>query len=364
LSDAYSGPGGLRFGIFDWLDDTRRDLAENVELRVAMLEYADQHGFFAYHLAEHHGTPLSTIASPNLFFMLVAQRTRRLRFGPMVYLLPAYHPVRLIEEIAVLDQLSGGRIELGVGRNASPYEAELYGLDMANSRAEAREALAILTQGLATGEINFEGEHYHLTGVKLLTRAVQKPYPPLWWPTVNLETIPWIAENNFSVFLQSLFISMETVGQHLHEYRRILAESNGKPGRINGHVDQPNHGFTIQIVVANTDEEAGRIAKEAHALFYDNFTYLWVQHGDAARHEARRDFDTYVNQGLLTYGSPETVRTQLQHYLDVTGANYLGCTFAFGSLQREQVLRSIHLFTEQVMPKLHRPSLLPAAEGR
>ncbi|MDP3768763.1 MAG: LLM class flavin-dependent oxidoreductase, partial [Dehalococcoidia bacterium] len=107
--------GRLRFGIFDWLDDSRRGLAETWALRLTMLEYADRAGFFAYHLAEHHGTPLSTAPSPNLFLMAVAQRTRQLRFGPMVYLLPMYHPIRLIEEICILDQISGGRLELGVG---------------------------------------------------------------------------------------------------------------------------------------------------------------------------------------------------------------------------------------------------------
>lgn len=353
MESTFEAPGGLRFGIFDWLDENG-DPAENVETRLAMLDYADQHGFFAYHLAEHHGTPLSTIASPNLFFMLLAARTKRLRFGPMVYLLPMYHPVRLIEEVAVLDQLSGGRLELGVGRNASPYEAELYGVDMATSRAVARESLAILTQGLETGLIDFEGEHLRLAGVTLRQRPLQQPYPPLWWPTVNVETIRWIAENNFSIFLQPLFISMETLGSHIKEYRRILAENAGKPGRINGHEPRPNFGFTIQVHVAETSEEARSAAKEAHAVFHESFTYLWVKHGDAARHAARADFDTYVNQGLLVCGTPDAVRARLQEYVDVTGANYLGCTFAFGNLRREQILRSIHLFREQVMPNLHR----------
>ncbi len=132
---------GLTFGIFDWLDDARRGLAETWEERLRMLEYADRAGFFAYHLAEHHGTPLSTAPSPNLFFTLLAKRTTRLRFGPMVYLLPMYHPVRLIEEICLLDQVSGGRFELGVGRPASPHEAALYGVEMAEARAAAHETI-------------------------------------------------------------------------------------------------------------------------------------------------------------------------------------------------------------------------------
>ncbi len=350
--ETFVGDGGLRFGVFDWCDDTRRDLAESLELRLKMLEYADRAGFFAYHLAEHHGTPLSTMPSPNLFFMLVARRTRRLRFGPMVYILPMYHPVRLIEEICVLDQLSGGRLELGVGRAASPYEAEIYGVDVATSRALAHETLAAVTQGLATGEVGFTGEHLRLPPARLLLRPVQRPYPPLWYPTVHLESIPWIAQHNFSVLLAFLFSTPEVTGAHLREYQRLRRAHAGAPGRFNGHVADPLYGFAIQVVVAESEAEARAAAREAHAVFHHNFSYLWVQHGDTARHAARADFDTFVNQGLLVYGTPEQVRAKLQHYLDVTNANYLAAVFAFGSLRTEQVLRSIRLFREQVMPRL------------
>jgi len=354
MAEVFTAEGGLRFGIFDWLENNRGDFNENLETRLAMLEYADQAGFYAYHLAEHHGTLLSVAPAPNLFFPLVAQRTKRLRFGPMVYLLPMYHPIRLIEEICFLDQLSGGRLELGVGRNASPHEARLYGVDMPNSRAIAHEALDVVTQGLATGKVDFQGQHFQFSNVEVLHRPVQKPYPPLWWPTVNLESVPWIAQHGFSVFLSPLFLPMSTVGECLAAYRQGLVENAGKPGRLNGHVAHPNYGFTVQVVVADTDQQARRLAQEAHKLHHESFTYLWVKNGDAARHAARADFDTYAGQGLLIYGSPETVRQQLQAQLDVTGANYIGSVFTFGALKREEVMRSIHLFREQVMPRLAR----------
>src|SRR5947209_15023653 len=107
---------GLTFGIFDWLDDARRGLAETWEERLRLLEYADRAGFYAYHLAEHHGSELSTVPSPNLFLSAVAQRTRRLRLGPLGYVVPTYNPLRLLEEISMLDQMSGGRLEVGLSR--------------------------------------------------------------------------------------------------------------------------------------------------------------------------------------------------------------------------------------------------------
>lgn len=347
-----SPKGGLRVGIFDWLDDSRHGLPETWEQRLKMLEYADRAGFFAYHLAEHHGTPLSMAPSPNLFLMALAQRTRQLRFGPMTYLLPMYHAIRLIEEICILDQVSGGRLEMGIGRPASPHEAAVYGIDLSETRAIAREALAVITSGLASGEVNFEGKHYRFKGVKLLLRPMQRPYPPLWYPTTNFGSIPWVAEQGFSLLTLFLWASPAAMGEQLRVYRQVLAEHTGRPNRFNGHVARPNHGFAIQIYVAETDAEARRVATEAHAIFFENFNYLWSQHGDGSRHASIAAFDNFLQQGLMTCGSPETVRATLQEYLDVTGSNYLAGVFAFGGLAEQQIMRSLHLFTTQVMPHL------------
>jgi alkanesulfonate monooxygenase SsuD/methylene tetrahydromethanopterin reductase-like flavin-dependent oxidoreductase (luciferase family) len=112
----------VHFGIFDHLDGSAAPLTEHFENRLRLIEAYDRCGFQSYHLAEHHRTPLGFAPSPAVFLSAVAQRSRRLRFGPLVFLLPLYHPLRLIEEICMLDQMSGGRFELGVGRGVSPIE--------------------------------------------------------------------------------------------------------------------------------------------------------------------------------------------------------------------------------------------------
>ncbi|MBC8242379.1 MAG: LLM class flavin-dependent oxidoreductase, partial [Alphaproteobacteria bacterium] len=104
----------MDYGIFDHLDQGQSDLMAQFEDRLRLTEVYDEAGFYAYHLAEHHATPLGMAPSPGIFLSAVAQRTKRLRFGPTVYCLPLYHPIRLLEEICMLDQMSGGRLELGV----------------------------------------------------------------------------------------------------------------------------------------------------------------------------------------------------------------------------------------------------------
>ena len=99
----------LDFGMFDWLDAGPCSTAELYEARLQLIEMAEQAGFYGYHMAEHHGTPLGMAPSPALFLAALTQRTSRIRFGPMAYLLPLYHPLRLIEELCMLDHLSDGR---------------------------------------------------------------------------------------------------------------------------------------------------------------------------------------------------------------------------------------------------------------
>src|SRR6476659_7076759 len=170
----------MEFGIFDHLDRSPSSLADYYEERLAIVELFDRAGFHAYHLAEHHATPLGMAPSPSVFLAAVAQRTRRLRFGPLVYTLSLHHPLRVAEEICMLDQMSGGRLELGVGRGVSPHEVAYYGVDPAKAQAMYIEALQIIIASLGSKSLTFEGEHYNFRDVPIELEPVQRPHPPLW----------------------------------------------------------------------------------------------------------------------------------------------------------------------------------------
>ncbi len=171
----------MKFGVFDHLDDAGVPHGELFAGRLKLAEAYDRSGFHAYHLAEHHGTPLGCAASPGIFLAALAQRTTRLRFGPMVYLLPFYHPLRLIEEVCMLDQMSGGRLELGIGRGVSPFETANYALDFAQTQPMYHEAFQVLLKGLASDELSFAGKFYRFDKVPMILHPVQRPHPPLWY---------------------------------------------------------------------------------------------------------------------------------------------------------------------------------------
>ena len=159
----------IEFGLFDWVDRGTGTTAELYESRLALIEAAEAAGFSGYHMAEHHGTPLGMAPSPSVFLAAVAQRTRTLRFGPLAFLLPLYDPLRLVEEVCMLDHLSGGRVELGISKGVSPHELACFGVDAGDTRRMFDESLAVFRAGLTEDLLDFKGQHYSYAAAAALS---------------------------------------------------------------------------------------------------------------------------------------------------------------------------------------------------
>ena len=229
----------LDFGIFDWIEWDSSPAHEIYENRLRMLEFADRNNFYCYHLAEHHMTPLSVSPSPAVFLSAAAQRTSRIRLGPLVFLLPFYNPIRLLHEICMLDNLSNGRLDLGVGRGIVPMEAEKFDVDLGQSWDMFNEEMNILLTGFTDGTINHNGKHYNFEDVELWIKPYQKPYPPLWYASNNLETVPWMAQHNFNT--SHVFASNEVTKTHFDLYKQVWSEQRNANG-MNSHVEVPKLG--------------------------------------------------------------------------------------------------------------------------
>jgi alkanesulfonate monooxygenase SsuD/methylene tetrahydromethanopterin reductase-like flavin-dependent oxidoreductase (luciferase family) len=336
----------VTFGLFDWIDQGETPLHQLYEERLRLLEVADAAGFFGYHLAEHHATPLGMAPSPALFLSAAAQRTRRIRLGPLVYLLPLYNPLRLIEEICMLDHLSGGRLELGVGRGVSPYELSYFGVDAASSRDIFNEALAVLVAGMTQERLTFEGEHYRYHDVPMELHPLQQPYPPLWYPTHNSDSVMYAARHGYH------FVGLGPaahVRQHLDMYWQTWEAHRHESGRLNGHVAAPKVGILRQVCVADTEDEALAATRAAHGGWYRSITKLWHAHDDHSI-DGLFAWEPAIQGETILFGTPARVREQLARVLEVSGCNYVIGAFAWGTLPHEQALRSLRLFAEEVMP--------------
>lgn len=337
---------GVSFGLFDWIDRGQRPTEQLYRERLALVQAADAAGFHCYHLAEHHGTPLGMAPSPSVFLAAVAATTRRIRFGPLVYLLPLYDPLRLAEEVCMLDQLSGGRFELGVGRGVSPYELGCFGVDASETKAIFEEQLTILLEALTHERLTYEGTRHRYRDVPMEVRPHQKPYPPLWYPTFNPETIKSVAREGYH------FVGLGPATALKQQYDLYRAEWNAHrdtPGRRNGHVAEPKLGALRQVCIADGDDEAMEIARTAYVDWNRSILKLWHAHDD---HTWDRTFawEGGIHGETLWIGSPKKVRDQIAEHFETSGGNYAIASFAWGTLTVEQSMRSLQLFAEHVMP--------------
>lgn len=246
----------------------------------------------------------------------------------------------------MLDHLSGGRLELGVGRGVSPYEVGYHGVDAGRTREIFREALTVLVTGLTGERLTHAGEHYRYADVPIELHPLQKPYPPLWYATSSPESVPWAAAMGFNL----MQLGPATAARpNVEVYRTTWEAHHDDPGRLNPHVTSPKVGINRQVVVAETDEEALAAVRAAHPRWAQSFIKLWRDHGDVT-YERRVDLDGALHHETIIAGSPARVREQVQRAFDESGCNYMTCAFAWGSLTHQQAMCSLRLFANEVMP--------------
>jgi alkanesulfonate monooxygenase SsuD/methylene tetrahydromethanopterin reductase-like flavin-dependent oxidoreductase (luciferase family) len=336
----------MKFGIFDHMDRGTLPLAEHYENRLKLIEAYERAGFYGYHVAEHHSTPLGMAPSPSVFLAAVAQRTRRLRFGPLIYPLPLHHPLRVAEEICMLDHLSRGRLDVGIGRGAVPYEIEYYGADPKEAQARYMEAYAVLVKALTGKVLNHDGKYFKFVDVPMEIAPLQQPHPPFWYGAVNEEGAAWAARNKINIVSNA---PLEVVRANIARYRKEWVAAG------NDLADIPLMGMNRYVMLADTDREAYEIAERAYQVWKQCFYYLWNKRGGTPTHVTALYPPTFAEAQQKSYaiaGSPSTVRQELLRQVALAGNNYMIVRFAYGDLTLAESLRALALFEREVMPAL------------
>ena len=328
----------LAFGIFDHVDRGDEPLATLFEQRLRLAQAADAAGFRTYHVAEHHATRLGMAPSPGIFLAAVAQRTRRLRFGPLVYLLPLYAPLRLIEEICMLDQLSGGRFELGVGRGIVPYELAYCGVNFLDAQEMYEEGLAVVLAGLRGGKLTHQGRHYTYRGVPMELEPVQKPHPPLWQGVVRPDGAAEAARRGVNIVSTLGNTALKQVVQS------FLDAAAGQPLLV---------GAQRHVLIADTDAEATKLARPAYQRWYENLTSLWRSFNSVPLRFSET-LEKALENDVAIVGSPATVRAEVERHVAATGCNYFVGRFMYGNLPHDAAARSMDLFAREIMPHFAR----------
>jgi len=333
----------MRFGIFDHVDDAGVPTAQLYAERLRLAELYDRAGFYAYHLAEHHSTPLGNAPSPNVFLAAMGQRTKRLRLVPTVNILPMYHPVRLIEEVCMLDQLNGGRSGLGVGKGISPIELSMFEVDPETAMDQFGEALEILLSGLTSDVLTYEGRFYAFHNVPMTLKPLQQPYPPLWVGISSVERVAWTAAHD----MNALALLPTPVVREITDRYRAEWQAQGKSPE-----SLPLLGAVRNLVLAGSDDEAMRIARRAYRSWRASLVRLWLEHGyrDPFEGILPPDFAEWHAAGRAYAGTPAGAREFVEREIEEAGINYFCADLVFGDMTYAEAATSVELFASEVMP--------------
>ena len=320
---------------------------------------AERLGFDAVFLTEHHFTAYNLMPSPNVMLAALAARTDAIRLGTMINVVPFHQPVRLAEEGAMLDVLSGGRLEFGVGRGIDFQEVMKLGMDFDELRPRFEEGVDVILKAWTQTRFAHRGTYYAIGETPIYPRPLQRPHPPVWVAAESPATIEWTAGHGFG--MATIFLPTEMV----REKKNVYLEAGARSGQPVG----AGHFMLVRnVYVAPTDGEAMADAEPALThmliLFKDAAvppdlsllpdSYAFHREAFRAFQEPPESFDDVVGAGLVLCGSPETVRRQLEVQVEAIGLRQLCLLFAFGNLPHNKVMRSLGLFAAEVMPGLRK----------
>jgi alkanesulfonate monooxygenase SsuD/methylene tetrahydromethanopterin reductase-like flavin-dependent oxidoreductase (luciferase family) len=333
----------MKFGVlqfFSWPE--RRTALETVYARALQrIDVMDRTGYDAVWLAEHHFTDYSVCPSVHLMGMHVAGRTQNLAIGTAVSLTALYHPLRLAEEVAMLDVLSGGRVKWGAGRGFDPVEFKAFDVPLSDSKNRFREAVEIVLQAWTNERLTWESENWRFEDVEVLPKPAQKPHPPVWVAAGSDDAVRWAGEAGHTVMLGP-HAPYAVMAQRAEDFRRTL-EANG-------------HSFAGReipmarlIAVADTEAEAETIARRGAAWIVA--TYKNEAKGIAnptAVVEAGgqlREVDPVEQylEDVAIWGTPARVIDLLHRLEEEMYLDYLMCAPLSHA--------SFMAFTEKVMPR-------------
>lgn len=301
------------------------------------IEVMDRGGFDAVWLAEHHFTTFSVCPSVHMLGTLAAARTQRLRIGTAVSLAALYHPLRLAEEVALLDMLSGGRVNWGAGRGFAVSEFNAFGVPPAESAERFREAVEIVLKAWTMERLSHRGAHFSFEDVEVLPKPLQQPHPPVWMAASSETAVDWAASKGFSILMDPHSSTTE-----LGQKRRRFAEGLRAAGYSDAGRDIP---MARLVALAPTTAEAEAVARRGAEWLVG--AYAGPQHQKAL--QTTRDYggkdpvQHYVDDVIL-HGTPAAVRERIARLQEEIGLDYLMCA----PLSRD----SFRLLADEVVPRL------------
>ncbi|MYD42706.1 MAG: LLM class flavin-dependent oxidoreductase [Gammaproteobacteria bacterium] len=324
----------MKFGVlqfFAW-PNRRGELAVVYERALDRVKTMDQTGFDAVWLAEHHFSTYSVCPSVHVMAAHVAGITKNLRIGTAVSLAAFYHPLRLAEEVALLDNLTNGRINWGAGRGFDRKEMEIFGVKIDDSKELFHENVEIVLEAWRNEKFSYEGRYNQYNDVEVLPKPLQNPMP-FWVAATSVDAIQWAAERGYAILMDP-HASCDDIGEKYRHYHDTLTAS--------GHENDQVTPMARLLAIADHEGQAEQIARNGSQWMFGSY-FNQGTGGSTAADTAERRLNDYVNNTVI-WGTPEQVADQLLELQESISLNYL----LAAPLSHATFVK----FVDEVMPRL------------
>ena len=329
-----------------YVPDLDGPLNEFYQRMFAQMEEMDRLGYDHIWVTEHHFAMYGgTLPHPPTFLSAIARTTKRIRLGVAINVLPLHNPLDVAESYAMVDVISNGRLDFGVGKGSEAHEYKKFGVNQAEATGRMYEGMEIIRQAWSDKPVNFRGEFYNVHNVPVLPKPVQRPHPPIWVGCARSEdSFHWAGKNGFHLMtLPYLYREPHILPGFIRAYRQGLADAG--------------HDFTQTEVLGKfhiyVSSSLDKAVEEA-APYLGN--YLDVHHAaDTDRKEegliVQRDPKTQLSEGFVIAGDPQRCVDSIQKWREGVGLTAISGTFYFGGMPQEMALKNIRLFADKVMPQ-------------
>ncbi|MCH9009939.1 MAG: LLM class flavin-dependent oxidoreductase [Chloroflexi bacterium] len=346
----------MKFGLFllpSWSEESRHEQSRILGEAVEQAQYAEELGFDSVWLAEHHFCRFGIVPNALSMGMYVAARTKNIRIGTAVSVLTFHNPIFVAEETALLDALSGGRLDFGIGRGQVVYEYGNFGVDYGTRTERFHEILDIIIGLWTQTGFTYHGEFYQVDNLTVAPSPVQEPHPPLFMAVSRTPaSIDAAVERNIPILTSPSTPDADTL-EIVHSYYERCAAAGKSP-----KVDQMPYFRMVYL----SDDQQGAVEDPRHAL-------TWIHDLNGLRRSLTGGSDIFMDlndwkrtrteeppsyESLLEstayFGTPDVIVKKIERLRDEHGIRYFGANMSFGSMEHSKVMRSMELFSKEVMP--------------
>jgi natural product biosynthesis luciferase-like monooxygenase protein len=350
----------VKFGMLHLFESPAgRSEVDMINEQVNLMKHAETMEYDSVWPAEHHFTEYGVCASPALTLAAIARETSKIRLGTGVLVLPFYNPIRVAEEFAMLDCLSGGRVDLGVGRGYQPVEFAGFGVDQTQSMEIFSESLEIIQKCWAEDSFSYQGKHFQIPEINVRPKPLQKPNPPIWMAALASEaSFRYAGRNGFNLLCSPIFGgSLEVAKDLIKIYREELDAAGYDPSTR-------EVGALVQVYAGDTQEQAREEFAEAVLWYFRTLGKYVAQkagQADVPSYEAYAPFrdlaasvswDELLASGTVICGDTDHVTESLRDIGETAGVDHILSWTRVGGLAEDLVQGHMEKMRDKIMPAL------------